>query len=83
MTKLTLSVDETVVSQAKEIARANGTSVSAMFSQFVKALANGSRADIPPGRVTRQASGLVRMPTGKSYRQVLGEALVNKYDRKP
>ena len=82
-TKLTLSVDEAVVAQAKKIARANGTSVSAMFSQFIKAMANGNRSDVQPGRVAKQASGLVRMPEGKSGREVLGEALAEKYGLRP
>lgn len=79
MTKLTLSVDEAIVEKAKRHAEANGTSVSAMFSQFVQSLTNGQRAKIRPGRLTRQASGLVRMPADADEKDVLADALIEKY----
>ena len=40
MAKLTLRVDEDVLRQARRLAKRRGTSVSAMFSQFVRALAD-------------------------------------------
>ena len=50
MTKLTLSVEESVVEQAKRMAKANRTSVSAMFSQFVRSAAPPAP---PPQRSAR------------------------------
>ena len=46
MTKLTLSVEEDVAEQAKRLAKANKTSVSAMFSRFVRSAAgqHGARS---------------------------------------
>jgi uncharacterized protein DUF6364 len=79
MTKLTLSVDKAVVEQAKRIAEANGTSVSAMFSQFVEAMAQGKRAGIRPGRIARQASGLVKLPSSKADKELLAEALATHF----
>jgi hypothetical protein len=78
MTKLTLSVDEETVEQAKQLARANGTSVSRMFSEFVAALVRGG-ARRRHGPLTRKASGLVSLPEGKSYRDVVEDALLDKY----
>ena len=39
MTKLTLSIEPAIVEKAKQMAEANKTSVSAMFSQFVESAA--------------------------------------------
>lgn len=79
MTKLTLSVDEAVVKQAKEIAQANGTSVSAMFSQFVRSVAAPRRRPTKIGPLTRKASGIVKLPPDKDYKELLVEALMDKY----
>jgi hypothetical protein len=68
-----------VVHKAKQIADAQNTSVSAMFSQFVESMA------VPPaktgkiGPLTRKLSGVVKLPAGKGYRDLLTEALADKY----
>jgi len=81
MTKLTLSVEEDVVKQAKRLARESGRSVSAMFSQLVRAMAGKGGASARGGRIARQASGLIRLPKGRSDRDVLVDALLEKYGR--
>jgi hypothetical protein len=79
MTKLTLSIEEGVVEKAKRIAEANKTSVSAMFSQFVRSM-DGRRARSPRiGPLTRKLSGIVKLPRNKNYKQLLAEALVERY----
>lgn len=79
MTKLTLSVDEAVVEKAKQVAEANGTSVSAMFSRFVQSLSapRGQPATIGP--LTRKLSGIVKLPPDKDDRELLTDALADKY----
>jgi hypothetical protein len=77
--KLTLSMDEDVIEKAKRLAAANNTSVSAMFARIVKGMDARKKGDIPIGPITRQALGIAKMPKGKSYRQVLTEALLEKY----
>jgi hypothetical protein len=79
VTKLTLSVDEAVVKQAKQIAQANGTSVSAMFSQFVRSMAGSRRRPTKIGPLTRKLSGIVKLPPDKDYKELLTEALMEKY----
>lgn len=79
MTKLTLSIDETVVEQAKQIADANKTSVSAMFSQFVQSMAGRRSRPNKIGPLTRKLSGIVKLPANKGYKELLTEALVDKY----
>ena len=79
MTKLTLSVDEQVVAEAKRLAEQNATSVSAMFSQFVRALA-GQEGELGRiGPLTRRASGLAQLPADTDSADVLTDALMDKY----
>jgi hypothetical protein len=79
--KLTLSADESVVRKARQLARKNKTSISAMFSRMV--LAMSKRVERKPAReigpLTRKALGLAKMPPGKSDREALEEALLSKY----
>jgi hypothetical protein len=80
MTKLTLNADRTLIRQAKSIAAKRHTSVSAMFASLLRAMTqdgDARPATLPP--LTRQASGLVKMPSNKSDRELLEEALVAKY----
>lgn len=82
LTKLTLSVDEDVVAQAKRLAAEQNTSVSAMFSRIVRAMAEQSQSPSDLGPITRQVAGIVKLPKGKSPRDVLTEALVEKHGLK-
>jgi hypothetical protein len=80
MTKLTLSAEPEVIAEAHRLAELHGTSVSAMFSRMIRLLSRlqGERPRIGPG--ARKASGLLRLPEGKSDRDVLEEALAEKYE---
>lgn len=79
MTKLTLSVEEAVVEKAKQIAKANDTSVSAMFTQFVLSMAAGESRPLKIGPLTRKLIGILKVPADKSYKDLLTEALMDKY----
>lgn len=80
MKKLTLSADPDVIAEAHRLAELRGTSVSAMFSRMIRLLSqrDRKRPGISPG--ARKASGLVQLPEGKSDRDVLEEALTEKYE---
>jgi len=79
MKKLTLSMDEETIRQAKRLAAEQGTSVSAMFSRLVQAMARGPGKQIEIGPITRRATGLVKLPSDKTDREILQEALEKKY----
>jgi hypothetical protein len=79
MTKLTLSVEESVVKKAKRVAAANNTSVSAMFSRFVESAAIGQRSRSKIGPLTQKLSGVVQLPQGKDYKEILAESLAEKH----
>ena len=82
MKKLTLSMDEETIEQAKRIAAQQGTSVSAMFSRLVRAMAHRKGEKVKIGPITRRATGLVKLPSDKTDRQLVEEALADKYGRK-
>jgi hypothetical protein len=78
MTKLTLSVEQDIVEQAKRLAEQSNTSVSAMFSRFVQGMAHQSRRKAKIGPLTKKATGIVSL--GKDdYKDMLTDALMDKY----
>ncbi len=79
-TKLTLSADALLVRQAKKLAREQKTSVSAMFSRYIENLVKIRQLDDKAlGPLTRRASGMVKLPKGKSEKDILQQALSTKF----
>lgn len=76
-TKLTLSIDESVIERAKQAARARDTSVPAMLARLVRGLdaLDHSRGPEFIGPLTRAASGLVALDPGRPHADSLGDAL--------
>ena len=79
MKKLTLNADPEVIEEARELAERTGTSVSSMFERFIRLLAVQRRKTPPLGPITRKASGIIALPKGRSERQVLEDALLEKH----
>lgn len=79
MKKLTLNVDPEVIEQAKQLAAESGTSVSALFERFVRLLAGKRPKAQHLGPITLQATGLIELPRDQSERDVLADALAEKY----
>lgn len=77
--KLTLSVDEDVISDAKAIAESTGTSVSTMFERFVRTMKrkNKTAASITP--IAKKLTGVIKFPSHKQGRTVLEDALLKKH----
>ena len=79
MSKLTLSADKKLIRHAKKLAADNGTSVSAMFSNMLKAMGRNSGFEEPPSPLTAKATGLIRLPAGGEDERLLEDALAAKY----
>lgn len=81
MKKLTLSAEENVIVQAKRIAARDKTTVSAMFSRYIRGLGRRDTAskDVPPDSIAARATGFLTLPKGKTARDVLTEALLERY----
>jgi antitoxin component of RelBE/YafQ-DinJ toxin-antitoxin module len=71
MSKLTLSVDDTVISRAKRYAKAHGVSVSKMVETYLAAVAEPTTrvpADTP---VLRSVRGILKNANVKDYKRYL------------
>ncbi|MCD6394335.1 MAG: hypothetical protein J7M40_12605 [Planctomycetes bacterium] len=78
MAKLTLSMDKQTIDRAKKLAVESDTSVSAMFVRFIQALTARKSKTPRTGPLTRKATGSIALG-GKDYKEVLTDALSEKY----
>ncbi len=79
LTKITLSADRELVARAKKLAKAEGTSLSSLFTRYLDALIHSKRPQEKTGPLTRAATGLVKLPRGKNDRKLIEDALSEKY----
>jgi antitoxin component of RelBE/YafQ-DinJ toxin-antitoxin module len=75
MAKLTLSVDERVVSRAKRYALKQGVSVSQMVEAYLEAVAEPSAAAAPDTPILRSLRGSLKKANVEAYKR----HLVTKY----
>ena len=78
LAKLTLTADKSLVEEAKRVAAAKGTSLSAMVSRFLQSVVRNKNEMPVPGPVTQDASGLIEWKD-EEYRDVLEQALLKRY----
>ena len=83
LTKLTLSTEKEIIELARAQAKSEGISISAMFSNFVRAK-NQKKVKAKYGPLTRRMLEIGdefsrKIPKNKSDRELLEEALAEKY----
>jgi hypothetical protein len=71
MAKLTLSVDDRVVSTAKQYARQQGLSVSEIVERYLAAISEAPPAVARPAPVLRSLRGVLRKADISDYRKHL------------
>jgi hypothetical protein len=78
MTRVTLDIDEDLLVRVKERAAAENTTVEEMVQRFLKVVAQPfRREDLPP--ITRSALGLFKGLPDRPYKELLEEALLERY----
>jgi hypothetical protein len=73
MSKLTLSVDERVVSRAKRYAKRQGTSLSAMVEAYLEAVSGEEREPAGETPVLRSLRGSLKRGDVREYKKHLAE----------
>ncbi|MCE2432943.1 MAG: hypothetical protein J4F29_08495 [Candidatus Latescibacteria bacterium] len=77
--KLTLSAPEEVIAETKLIAAKKRTSVSALFVRLFRTIDQEFDPKDALGPITLRASGIVKLPTKQTERELLEDALAEKY----
>lgn len=82
MQKLTLTASPEVVSLAKELAKRENTSVSAMFANFIMAqtrMKSKTHKITQIGPLTKSLSGIIKLPDDFDEKQFVENALADKF----
>ena len=79
-TKLTLAMDETIVQKAKKYAKKQKVSLSKLVEFYFSSLVS-DRVDEQPSLtpITTELSGMVKVKTSKGDKELLTDALIEKY----
>ena len=80
--KLTLSINQIVIEEAKKYAKSNGKSLSSIVEEYLKSLAIEEETDKKKSalKIVRELKGSVPLPKEfTSYKAVLEDALLEKY----
>lgn len=85
MSKLTLSINQMVIDEAKKYAKSSGKSLSSIVEEYLKSLTKTekSKKKKTSMELVRDLKGSVKLPKDfTSYKEILQDALVEKYLRK-
>ncbi len=79
MSKLTLSINQAIINDAKAYAKSNGKSLSKIVEEYLKSLSKSEKGK-SPRKLVMELKGSVKMPEEfTSYKELLQDALVEKY----
>ncbi|MBR4665160.1 MAG: hypothetical protein IKO93_14940 [Lentisphaeria bacterium] len=85
-TKLTLSVDSSIIAKARRISKHRRTNISAMFSNYIASLEEDAPPvqELPPitRRILEMGAKIPQVPANWDYRDELSDALAEKYGAK-
>jgi hypothetical protein len=79
-TKLTLTIDDSIIERAKAYAKDKGRSLSDLIENYLNAITreqNQSEIDITP--VVKSLKGSFKAPDGFDYKKELAKGLSKKY----
>jgi hypothetical protein len=78
-TKLTLTIEKDIVTKAKEYAYAHGRSLSDMVENYFEFLVHKKTSKINATPIVNSLKGSFNVPINFDYKEVLSDALVEKY----
>jgi len=79
-TKLTLTIEQTIVEKAKTYARMNGRSLSGLIENYLKAITENeiiTNEELPP--IVKSLKGSFKAPANFDYKKELAKELESKY----
>jgi hypothetical protein len=80
-TKLTLTIDDTVIHSAKKYAQMKGRSLSDVVENYLKTLSSNQKTDDEISPRVRKLMGVIQLPKDFDYKDELGNALSKKYKK--
>lgn len=79
ITKLTLTIEDKVISSAKIYAHKQGKSLSAIVENFLKSITIQEEKPTSLSPEVLKLMGVIELPEDFDYKKEMGNALANKY----
>jgi len=77
--KLTLTIDETVIAKAKQYAKQKGRSLSDLVENYLKLTTSEEKEEFEISPVVKSLLGSFSPPTEGDYKELLTDILSEKY----
>jgi ABC-type phosphate transport system ATPase subunit len=78
-TKLTLTMEDSVIASAKKYARKKGQSLSDIVENYLKSIAAPEETTEKLSPKVTKLMGVIKLPQDYDYKKELGNALATKY----
>ena len=78
-TKLTLTLEQSIIKQAKLYAKDKGRSLSALIENYLKVVLEDNHQEVKLSPSIRKLKGAIKLPDNFDYKKELTEALSAKY----
>lgn len=79
-TKLTLTIEESIIEKAKKYANAKGKSLSSIIENYLKAITKEETAnDVKLTPIVKSLKGSFKAPKNFNYKKELSKRLTEKY----
>ena len=79
-TKLTLTIEQSIIEQAKLYAKDKGRSLSELIENYLKVVLDDSQQDVNLSPSIKKLKGAVQLPKNFDYKKELTEILSAKYN---
>ena len=80
-TKLTLTIDDAVISMAKKYAQQKGQSLSGIIENYLKSLTANEKQNETISPKILKFMGVIHLPENYDYKQELTKSLAKKYKK--
>jgi len=78
-TKLTLTIEQSIIKKAKRYAKGKGRSLSDIIENYLKAITNESEPEIELTPIVKSLKGSFKAPGDFDYKKELTKGLTEKY----
>lgn len=80
-TKLTLTMEDTVINSAKKYAQKNGKSLSHLVENYLKSVTAKEPKEAVLSQKVSKLMGVIKLPDDYNYKSELGKILAKKYSK--
>lgn len=80
-TKLTLTIEEKIISSAKKYAKKEGKSLSNLVENYLKSISSGETNLQSLSPTVTKLMGVIKLPQDFDYKKEMGESLSKKYKK--